>query len=254
MKYFFTLIVSVTVLWAHGQQKSPGGMQPIPEGYYQPFFKTPTNLPVKVHSFLLDETAVTNGDFLEFVKANPQWQRSRVNRLFADTNYLRHWKSDLNIGDPGLEKSPVVHVSWFAARAYATWKGKRLPTVAEWEFAAKGKSQDRQMTSLADYILRWYATPNPAQMPPVRSAYRNEFGVFDMHGLIWEWTFDFNSFTTSFDGRGITADEIQAFCAGGTINVNDPNDMPGFMRFSFRGSLKGNFCIANLGFRCAKDI
>ena len=65
----------------------------------------------------MDEYAVTNAEFLEFVKANPAWSKSKVKRLFADTNYLKHWKSDFEIGESNknIYNSPVVNVSWFAA-------------------------------------------------------------------------------------------------------------------------------------------
>lgn len=231
-------------------------MVKIPAGIYKPFFTNKTNQPIKVAAFLLDETAVTNVEFLEFVKANPQWRRSKVNRLFADTNYLKDWESDLSIGkkNQSIYHSPVVHVSWFAAQAYAKWKNKRLPSVAEWERAAAGNPINVKYSSLTEYILNWYRRPNLPILPNIKSTYKNQYGLYDMHGLVWEWTFNFNSFISSGDSRGNTEDELKAFCAAGSINVADRSDYAGYLRFSYRGSLKGNFCIANLGFRCAKDI
>lgn len=231
-------------------------MAVIPSGSYKPFFITQSYRPLQVASFRMDETAVTNADFLEFVKANPQWRRSKVNRLFADTNYLRYWKSDLQIGEANkrIYNSPVVNVSWFAAAAYCKWKNKRLPTVAEWEFAAKGAPTNSKHKSLTNYILDWYTKPNLPVLPNVKSTYQNVYGLYDMHGLIWEWTFNFNSFIASADSRGSTEDELKNFCAGGAINVADKSDYASYLRFSYRGSLKGNFCIANLGFRCASNL
>jgi formylglycine-generating enzyme required for sulfatase activity len=75
-----------------------------------------------------------------------------------------------------------------------------------------------------------------------------------MNGLIWEWTFNFNSFIASNDSRGSDEDELKNFCAGGALNVADKSDYATFLRFSYRGSLKGNYCIANLGFRCAQNL
>ena len=100
----------------------------------------------------------------------------------------------------------------------------------------------------------WYSKPSPKILPNIKSTFQNTYGLYDMHGLVWEWTFNFNSFISTGDSRGNTEDEIKAFCAGGTINVKDKSDYAGYLRFSYRGSLKGNFCIANLGFRCAKDM
>lgn len=235
---------------------SSGKMVVVSSGSYLPFFVTQNNQPLPVPAFRMDETAVTNADYLEFVKANPQWRRSKVNRLFADTNYLRHWKSDLSIDGTkkDIDNSPVVNVSWFAAEAYAKWKNKRLPTIAEWELAAKGTPKNIGRKSLTDYILEWYTKPNVAKLPHVKSTYQNQYGLYDMNGLIWEWTFNFNSFIGSRDSRGNNEDELKNFCAGGSLNVADKSDYATFLRFSFRGSLKGNYCISGLGFRCAKDL
>lgn len=231
-------------------------MVTVPAGPYQPFLKRQINKPIQVKAFRMDETPVTNAEYLAFVKANPEWRKSKVNPLFADKNYLTHWKSDLEIG-PGKynnPNAPVVNVSWFAARAYAKWVGKRLPTVPEWERAGNGRPNNLGKKTLIAYILEWYSKPNPAQLPPVKSTYQNQYGLWDMHGLVWEWVFDFNSFVSSGDSRGATADENQLFCAAGSLGVENKEDYAGYLRFSYRGSLKGKYCIPNLGFRCVKDL
>ena len=259
MKYLLTILVITTFFCAANAQKkvvfSKDEMVTVPAGKYQPFFITPNNKPIAIPSFIMDETAVTNAEFLEFVKANPQWRRSKVNRLFADTNYLRHWQSDLSIGEANkkIYNSPVVNVSWFAAEAYSKWKNKKLPTIAQWETAAKAAPKNFKYKSLTDFILDWYTKPNPKVLPNVKSTYQNEYGLYDMNGLIWEWTFNFNSFIGSRDSRGNDEDELKNFCAGGALNVSDKSDYAAFLRFSYRGSLKGNFCIANLGFRCVQN-
>lgn len=231
-------------------------MQTIPASLYTPFFRLPNSGPVHLKSFRLDETAVTNQEFLEFVKANPQWRRSRVNRLFADSNYLKYWAGDLDIGksNQAIYNSPVVYVSWFAAKAYAAWKGKRLPTVAEWESAGAARLVNSKSKNLTEFILNWYTKPNEKVLPNIKTACKNTYGVYDMHGLIWEWTFDFNSFIKSGDSRANTEDELKLFCASSSLYVKDKSDYASFLRYSYRGSLKGNFCISNLGFRCASDI
>jgi formylglycine-generating enzyme required for sulfatase activity len=228
----------------------------VPAGNYKPFFITKSDKPIHVAAFKMDETAVTNLEYLEFVKANPQWRRSKVNRLFADANYLKHWESDLSIGasNKNIYNSPVVYVSWFAAQAYSKWKNKKLPTIAEWELAGNAAPKNTKYKSLTDYILDWYSKPNPPFLPNTKSTYQNVYGLYDMHGLIWEWTFNFNSFIGSTDTRGNNQVDLKNFCAAGAVNVSNKSDYAGFLRFSYRGSLKGNYCIANLGFRCAKDL
>jgi len=228
----------------------------IPKGVYNTFFISKSKKPIQVASFLMDETAVTNAEFLEFVKANPSWRKSKINRLFADKNYLSHWDSDLEIGESkkNIYNSPVVNVSWFAAQAYCNWKQKRLPTLAQWELAGSAAPKNVKYTSVASYILHWYEKPALPVLPNIKTTYINSYGLFDMHGLIWEWAFDFNSFIGSTDSRNTTNDDQNLFCAGASINVTNRDDYAAFLRYSFRGSLKGNYCISSLGFRCAKNI
>lgn len=260
MKYFLTILMITAFFGISDAQKkaviSEKKMITIPAGNYKPFFVTKSEKPLYVAAFKLDETAVTNEEYLEFVKANPQWQRSKVNRLFADENYLKYWESDVSIGkkNQNIYHSPVVYVSWFAAQAYCKWKNKKLPTVAEWELAANAAPKNIKYSSLTDYILGWYEKPNLPVLPNIKSTYQNVYGLYDMHGLIWEWTFNFNSFIGSTDTRGNNQVDLKNFCAGGAVNVTNKSDYAGFLRFSYRGSLKGNYCIANLGFRCAKDL
>src|SRR6478672_1344753 len=98
----------------------------IPAGIYRPLFRGENDAKeIPVAAFSLAPAPVTNGEFLEFVIANPQWQRSRIKRLFADENYLKHWASDTDPGSPSNSSQPVIWVSWFAAKSYAAWKGGR---------------------------------------------------------------------------------------------------------------------------------
>jgi len=236
----------------------PAGMRPIPAGVYRPLFRGPDDLKeVPVARFLLDEAPVTNGEFLDFVRAHPRWQRSQVRRLFADANYLRHWADDLSPGtDAELLRQPVVNVSWFAAKAYAAWRGRRLPTTAEWELAGaagftRARGQEEQEFKVA--LQRWYSTATQATLEAVRSRRPNVHGVHDLHGLIWEWTSDFNSSLVTGDARGDTGIDRQLFCGAGSLGAGDRSDFPAFMRAGLRSSLKASYTLHNLGFRCAAD-
>jgi formylglycine-generating enzyme required for sulfatase activity len=240
------------------QAETPPGMAELRTGIYRPLFrgeKDPKE--VSVPAFALDVYAVTNADFLEFVTTNPRWRRSQVKHLFADASYLQHWAGDLDFGPPENSRRPVVFVSWFAAKAFAAWKGRRLPTTAEWEFAASAGFDSPDGAKEPEFVhavARWYSSPTPAALPEVGAGRANFFGIHDLHGLVWEWTSDFNSIFVSGDARGDTGLERQFFCGAGSLGASDRANFPAFMRFGFRSSLKAAYTVHNLGFRCAKSL
>jgi formylglycine-generating enzyme required for sulfatase activity len=252
-----TVFLAVSVLAARGEPRPPG-MALIPEGRYRPLFRTATDPEaVPVHRFCLDILPVTTGDFLDFVRANPRWRRSQVKRIFADESYLKDWAGDLEPGTNAPAQTPVTYVSWFAARAYAQWKGKRLPTIAEWEYAAAaGYTRPDGARDLAfqQDVLRWYTTPAAARLSPAGAGRANFWGIHDLHGLVWEWVADFNSALVSADARGDAGSDGRLFCGAGALGAKDLENYPAFMRSAFRSSLNANYCIHNLGFRCAKDL
>jgi formylglycine-generating enzyme len=232
------------------------GIVKIPGGKFKPFLQS-NNQPgtVYVHSFFLDIHAVSNADFLAFVKANPQWARSKTPRIFADDNYLIQWAGDTEIGNENIKNSPVTNISWFAANAYCKWKGKRLPTLAEWEYAASALPEHmKKGAKLTTIILGWYDHPTPKILPPVESTYKNSFGLYDMHGLIWEWVSDFNGVITEEEDKNMGTGINSFFCAAGSLNTVNKEDYASFMRYAFRESLKASYTVGSLGFRCAMDI
>jgi formylglycine-generating enzyme required for sulfatase activity len=237
---------------------APAGMARVPDGVFRPLFRSvtePADVPVK--SFYLDVLPVTNEEFLEFVRANPRWQRSHVKRIFADENYLRNWDADLEPGTNARPRQPVIWVSWFAAEAYAQWRGKRLPTTAEWELAASASptlADGAKDAVFQQEILRWYSEPAPAELPEVGHNPANLRGIRDLHGLVWEWVSDFNSAMVTGDARGDNGLERRLFCGAGSVGAKDVENFPAFMRDGFRSSLKAAYTVHNLGFRCAKDL
>ncbi len=226
----------------------------IPGGGYKPFYGSDTDY-VKVHPFLLDERPVTNGEFLHFVRLNPSWRKSAVKRIFTDSTYLRDWPSDLSLptgADPG---APVCYVSWFAAKAFAQSVDKRLPTLDEWEFVAMSDettANARSKASYSDHIVTQYMLKDK-QYLPVKRSQPNYWGVYNMFDRVWEWTDDFNSVLTTADSRTGQYDDKGLFCAASATSATDVLNYAAFMRFGFRTSLKANYTVSNLGFRCAKD-
>jgi len=195
---------------------------------------------VEVKGFWMDRTDVTNEEFARFVKAtgyvtiaerplNPkEFPNLEPDELAAGSvvftpplnpisldNPLAWWKfvrganwrhpegpnSDLT----GKEKYPVVHIAWPDAAAYAKWAGKRLPTEAEWEFAARG-GLDRQTYVWGNEFKpggKFQANTFQGHFPdhntsedgykgiaPVASFEPNGYGLYDMSGNVWQWVSD----------------------------------------------------------------
>ncbi|WP_242920163.1 formylglycine-generating enzyme family protein [Pontibacter liquoris] len=239
------------------QKSTTRQMAPVASGTFVPLYGAAKDR-VPVKGFLLDKYPVTNAEFLAFVKQQPKWQKSAVKKVFADQNYLRHWASDQSIGPDAakLNNSPVINVSWFAAKAYCECQGKRLPTVNEWEYAALASETKRDATNDEAFYqrsLEWYSQPNPKYLPAVQSSFRNYYGVYGMIGLVWEWTSDFNSAMLQSDARAGNSNDQQQFCGAGASNATNVKNYVAFMRYAFRSSLKPSYTVGNLGFRCAQS-
>lgn len=226
----------------------------IQQGSYTPLYgKLKTK--VKVNEFLIDVHPVTNRQYLAFVKANPQWRRSQVKAIYADKNYLSNWLNDTTLAADQLSDAPVTNVSWFAVNAYCECMGKELPTVDQWEYVAmanENKKDARREKSFNQYILGWYEKLETYNKP-VQQTFKNYWGVWDMHGLVWEWTKDFNEVMISGESRRDVSNDENKFCGSGSIGANNLMDYAAFMRYAFRGSLKANYSMQNQGFRCVKN-
>lgn len=172
----------------------------IPAGEFQmgsnsgDFDESPVH-PVYLDAFYMDRYEVTNAQYRLFVDANPQWQKERISRKYHDGNYLKDW----NGNNYPSEKAnhPVVHVNWYSAMAYAEWVGKRLPTEAEWEKAARGGLVGNQYplgnlmdSNEANFNKNVGGTTRVGSYPP------NDYGLYDMAGNAWEWCLD--EYSTKF--------------------------------------------------------
>ncbi len=209
-----------------------------------------------VQSFYIDVYPVTNREFLEFVKVNPEWRKSQVKEIFADGNYLRTWENDTTLGVNVNDNAAVTNVSWFAANAYCEFVGKRLPTLDEWEYVAMASETEkdaRTKKEFSQYLLSWYEQPNSFKKE-VGKTYKNYWGLYDIHGLVWEWTSDFSSILMDGENRNAGSENKTLFCGSSSLNATDLMNYAAFMRYAFRGSVKANYAVQNLGFRCAKNI
>ncbi|WP_427872817.1 formylglycine-generating enzyme family protein [Flavobacterium sp. MMS24-S5] len=250
-KYIFILTIfffsAVSVMKA--QEK---GMAFIKEGSYVPLYGAVSQKPVIVKPFYIDIYPVTNSEFLEFVKKNPSYQKSKIKGIFADKSYLSYWTNDFHFGNAN-PKSPVTSVSWFAAKKYCECQGKRLATMDEWEYVAMANTRKidaRTKKEFNEYILSWYEKSRTYENE-IGKTFKNYWGVYDMHGLVWEWTSDFNSIFLSGESRKDKSTDKNLFCGSASVNASDLMDYAAFMRYAFRGSLKAQYSTRNLGFRCA---
>ena len=144
---------------------------------------------VYVDAFYMDETEVTNLQFKKFLLENPHWQKGRVDAQFAGDNYLRLWNA--NNYPNGKANHPVIFVSWYAAMAYAEWANKRLPTEAEWEYAARGGLKGKKYPNGNTLTARDANFGNNIKdTTPVGKYPANGYGLYDMAGNVLEWCLD----------------------------------------------------------------
>src|SRR5438445_2693120 len=218
---------------------------------------------VQIVSFAIDRHEVTNRQFREFVRATGYrttaeregggwvYRGGESDWSFADGADWRHPLGPQSNIDRASEH-PVVLVSWYDAEAYANWAGKRLPTEAEWEVAARGGRPTGAMP-LGDPALDRTANVWQGRWPwrnelsdhffytaPVGSFAPNSIGLYDMLGNVWEWTAD------AYDVRATlrVARGGSWFCSANYCAAYRPG---------FRGKSPPDHAFNNVGFRCAAD-
>ncbi len=220
---------------------------------------------VYVNAFYMDKYEVTNAQYKKFIDANPQWQKHRIPDKYHDGYYLVTWSG--NNYPIGKGNHPVAFVSWYAAVAYAKWVGKRLPTEAEWEKAARGNLVSQKYpwgnsisSNNANYVAQIVGTTTP-----IGKYAANGYGLYDMAGNVSEWCLDEYDpdFYTNSQGQNPIGgtDNIQAILNDST-NVRKPRALRGggwssvakAVRVSNRTEKDPLLTSSNIGFRCVKSF
>ena len=210
---------------------------------------------VYVRDFWIERHKVTNAEFALFLNATglrPPGSDRRFDEDDADARI--HRSQGLWIADPGFERHPVAEVSWFGARDYCTWTGRRLPTEAEWEKAARGDDERPYPWGFAAptpqlaVFGRAYNATDSTSRPAGASPYRVE----DMLGNLREWT------STALRPYPYRIDDGREPYTGATGRVvvrgashDDPAESLGVTRrrsYDRRGAAAGHHFV---GFRCA---
>jgi len=307
--------------WIPGGEFSMGCQDPrsLPHGGHEAMDDGRPIHRVYVDSFWMDKTDVTNEEFEKFVKATgyvtvaerkprpedfPGVERAKLvpgsvvftppTHAVSLDDYSQWWsyipganwrhplgpKSNLR----GKAKYPVVQIAYVDAAAYAKWRGKRLPTEAEWEFAARGGLTGKPY-AWGDELHpqgKWMVNTHQGNFPnhdgaddgyagiaPVAQFPANGYGLYDITGNVWQWTNDWYraDYYAQLASQGKTAHNPQ-----GPDRPLDPEE-PGVLKRVQRGGSflcteqycsryivgtrgKGeiNSATNHIGFRCVRDV
>lgn len=224
---------------------------------------------VGLDAFYIDTHEVTNAQFEEFIlaggyKNRAYWtkegwafiQKERFYYIYPIKEMYRI-QSPLGFGENGVSTAPdypVIGVSWYEAAAYAKWAGKRLPTEAEWEKAARGTDARRYPWGNKMDFSKINYFPHQKKLLPVGSfrSGASPYGAMDMAGSVWEWCadgYDENSYTTVPEANptgNATADA--KVLRGGAWN-----SIRLLLQCTYRNAEKPTHRSYTIGFRCAKD-
>lgn len=230
----------------------PATLAEVPGGTYLPFYPVAGEGPVLVDPFTIQTRAVSNAEFQAFVATHSAWERGAPPAVFADPGYLAHWAGPAAMGDAD-PRAPVTNVSWFAAGAYCSANGMRLPTEAEWEHVARADATRADASDdpvhSAELLAAYGRRGGP--LAPVGSGKANLYGVADLHGSVWEWVEDPWGVLATNDSRNAGDDRIALVCGGASLGARDRTDYPAFLRHATRAGLDAASVGSSLGFRCA---
>ncbi|WP_299535394.1 formylglycine-generating enzyme family protein [Ulvibacterium sp.] len=286
-KWLAMLILALGFTVIGQTKKPPSGMVLIPAGTFMMGASNGQEMEKPIHevsldAFYMDTHEVTVAQFRKFVKATDYVTDAEKKGgciIYDGTDFVKKegvdWRFDAR-GNPHIKSGddlPVTHLSWNDANAYAKWVGKRLPTEAEWEYAARGGEEgytyawgnkglsstvwanvsDENYIKVVDWPYFKGYDDGYVFAAPVGSFPPNTFGLYDMAGNAWEWCadyFDENYYRKSPKKNPInkTPNERRS------MRGNSWDGRPNLMRASRRTSDLQYNSYVDTGFRCVKEI
>ncbi len=218
----------------------PDGMVFVKGGWFEMGSDYGRNNEKPVHRVFVDDFYIDKYEVT--VKAYKEFCDSTVREMPVQPEY-------------STDNHPIANVSWEDASAYASWRGKRLATEAEWEFAALGGTNNSNHYSgnaFLDYV-GWYSGNSNSVIHPVGKLDPNEYGIYDMSGNVWEWCNDWYSLSYYASGDGISptgpARGSEKVLRGGSFDNEEY-----FCRVKYRNKSFPNRKFENYGFRCVEDV
>lgn len=198
---------------------------------------------VKVDSFYIDKYEVTNKDYLKFCQETGH-------------EFPEFWNTDIFKSGENYLHYPVVGVNFDDAKKYAEWAGKRLPTEAEWEYAARGGLEGKDFPN-GDVWTNEKAKQNSIGwknlIEPVGSYEPNGYCLYDMAGNVWEWVADRHSETyykeSEYDNPKGPEKGSNRVIRGGSWHSGEM-----CKKVFYRKGLSSNWCDFAVGFRCVREL
>jgi sulfatase modifying factor 1 len=242
-------------------------------------FESPAHT-VKVDSFLIDEHEVTVAEFAKFVEATgykTEAEKYGWSGVFDfDAGEWRRvdgadWRHPEGKNSVVKDNEPVCQISWNDATEYAKWAGKRLPSEAEFEYAARGGLAGKkyawgdELKPNGKFLANWWQGSFPDKntvedgflsRAPVKSFAPNGYGLYDMTGNVWEWTsdwFDENYYSVSpqKNPKGASSGTEKSIRGGSFLCAEN---FCSNYRVAGRSRSAPDSGLNNLGFRCARDV
>ncbi|MFN8208269.1 MAG: SUMF1/EgtB/PvdO family nonheme iron enzyme [Bacteroidales bacterium] len=179
-------ILATACLPAQSVQQPGAGLVLIPGGTFMMGRDVPGGADfspahlVQIDSFFMDVQEVTNAEYRKFCEA-------------TGTNLPEFWNTAAFRCGDAFPDNPVVGVNWYDAQKYAAWAGKRLPTEAEWEYAARGGLQGMEYPNGNEWNKPKSMQDGNGWQNLTRAGRQespNAYGLYDMDGNVWEWVSD----------------------------------------------------------------